>query len=185
MIDDIKKTAAVRMQKSLDALKESLARLRTGRAHTSLLDHIRVAYYGSEVPLNQVASVTASDARTLAITPWEKQMLPVIEKAIMTSDLGLTPATAGNVIRIPMPQLTEERRREIVKLARQEAETARVSVRGVRRDANTELKTLLKDRKISEDQERHAQDDIQKLTDKHVAEVDKIFAAKEAELLEI
>lgn len=185
MIDDIKKTATARMQKSVDALKESLARLRTGRAHTSLLDHIRVAYYGSEVPLNQVASVTAGDARTLSITPWEKQMIPVIEKAILTSDLGLTPATAGNVIRIPMPQLTEERRREIVKLARQEAETARVSVRSVRRDANAELKTLLKDRKISEDQERHAQDDIQKLTDRHVAEVDKIFAAKEAELLEV
>lgn len=185
MIDDIKKSATARMQKGVEALKESLARLRTGRAHTSLLDHIRVAYYGSEVPLNQVANVTAGDARTLVITPWEKQMVPVIEKAIMTSDLGLTPATAGNVIRIPMPQLTEERRREIVKVARQEAESARVSVRTVRRDANTELKALLKGRKISEDDERHAQDDIQKLTDRYVAEVDKIFAAKEAELLEV
>lgn len=185
MIDDTRKNATARMQKSVEALKESLARLRTGRAHTSLLDHIRVAYYGSEVPLNQVASVTAGDARTLTITPWEKQMVSVIEKAIMTSDLGLTPATAGNVIRIPMPQLTEERRREIVKLARQEAEGARVSVRSARRDANTELKALLKSRKISEDDERRAQEEIQKLTDQYVAEVDKVFAAKEAELLEV
>lgn len=185
MIDDVKKSAAARMQKSVDALREALARLRTGRAHTSLLDHLRVDYYGSEVPLNQVANVAAGDARTLTVTPWEKQMVPVIEKAIMTSDMGLMPATAGNVIRIPMPQLTEERRREIVKLARQEAETARVSVRSARRDANTELKALLKDKTISEDQEHHAQEEIQKLTDRYVAEIDKVFAAKEAELLEV
>lgn len=185
MIDDVKKGAAVRMQKSVDALREALARLRTGRAHTSLLDHLRVNYYGSEVPLNQVANVVAGDARTLTITPWEKQMVPAIEKAIMTSDMGLMPATAGNVIRIPMPQLTEERRREIVKLARQEAETARVSVRGARRDANTELKALLKGKTVGEDQEHHAQEEIQKLTDQYVAEIDKVFAAKEAELLEV
>lgn len=185
MTDDLKKRADVRMQKAADTLKDVLARLRTGRAHTSLLDHIRVAYYGSEVPLNQVANVNALDARTLSITPWEKQMIPVIEKAIMTSDLGLTPATAGNVIRVPMPQLTEERRREIIKLARQEAEAARVAIRNARRDANTELKAQLKDRKISEDQERRTQDDIQKLTDRHIAGIDKILAVKESELLEV
>ncbi len=185
MIDDMKKNAAVRMHKSADTLKEALAKLRTGRAHTSLLDHIRVSYYGSEVPLNQVANVAAADGRTLTITPWEKQMVPVIEKAIMTSDLGLTPATAGNVIRVPMPQLTEERRREIIKVARQEAEAARVAVRNVRRDVNAELKTLLKDKKITEDEERRTQDEIQKLTDRHIADIDKILAAKEAELLEV
>ncbi len=185
MIDDMKKNAAVRMHKSADTLKEALAKLRTGRAHTSLLDHIRVSYYGSEVPLNQVANVAAADGRTLTITPWEKQMVPVIEKAIMTSDLGLTPATAGNVIRVPMPQLTEERRREIIKVARQEAEAARVAVRNVRRDANAELKTLLKDKKITEDEERRTQDEIQKLTDRYIADIDKILAAKEAELLEV
>ena len=185
MTDELKKRANARMQKSVDTLKDALARLRTGRAHVSLLDHIRVAYYGSEVPLNQVANVSASDARTLTITPWEKQMIPVVEKAIMTSALGLTPATAGNVIRVPMPQLTEERRREIIKVARQEAETARVAIRGARRDANTELKTLLKDKKVTEDQERHAQDDVQKLTDRHIADIDKILAAKETELLEV
>lgn|SRR5574337_110978 len=185
MTDDLKKRADVRMQKAADTLKDVLARLRTGRAHTSLLDHIRVAYYGSEVPLNQVANVNALDARTLSITPWEKQMIPVIEKAIMTSDLGLTPATAGNVIRVPMPQLTEERRREIIKLARQEAEAARVAIRNARRDANTELKAQLKDRKISEDQEHRTQDDIQKLTDRHIAGIDKILAVKESELLEV
>ncbi len=185
MIDDMKKNAAVRMHKSADTLKEALAKLRTGRAHTSLLDHIRVSYYGSEVPLNQVANVAAADGRTLTITPWEKQMVPVIEKAIMTSDLGLTPATAGNVIRVPMPQLTEERRREIIKVARQEAEAARVAVRNVRRDANAELKVLLKDKKITEDEERRTQDEIQKLTDRHIADIDRILTAKEAELLEV
>ncbi|MHB8423642.1 MAG: ribosome recycling factor [Gammaproteobacteria bacterium] len=185
MIDDMKQNAAVRMHKSADTLKEALAKLRTGRAHTSLLDHIRVPYYGSEVPLNQVANVAAADGRTLTITPWEKQMAPVIEKAIMTSDLGLTPAAAGNVIRVPMPQLTEERRREIIKVARQEAEAARVAVRNVRRDANAELKTLLKDKKITEDEERRTQDEIQKLTDRHIADIDRILTAKEAELLEV
>jgi ribosome recycling factor len=185
MIDDIKKNATVRMQKSVNTLKEGLAKLRTGRANASLLDHLRVSYYGSEVPLNQVANVTVGDARTLTITPWEKTMVAVIEKAIMTSDLGLMPATAGNIIRVPMPQLTEERRREIIKLARQEAEAARVAVRNVRRDLITELKMLLKDKKISEDQERRAQDDIQKITDRHISELDKILATKETELLEV
>ena len=185
MIDDLKKSATARMHKSADTLKDALAKLRTGRAHTSILDHLRVEYYGSQVPLNQVANVTAADGRTLTITPWEKQMIPVIEKAIMTSDLGLMPATAGTVIRVPMPSLTEERRKEIIKVARHEAEQARVAVRAVRRDVNTELKTLLKDRKVTEDQERRAQDEIQKLTDKHIAEIDKILAAKESELLEI
>ena len=185
MIDDLKKSATARMHKSADTLKDALAKLRTGRAHTSILDHLRVDYYGSQVPLNQVANVTAADGRTLTITPWEKQMIPVIEKAIMTSDLGLMPSTAGSVIRVPMPSLTEERRKEIIKVARHEAEQARVAVRAVRRDVNTELKTLLKDRKVTEDQERRAQDDIQKLTDKHIAEIDKILAAKESELLEI
>ncbi|MDE2234669.1 MAG: ribosome recycling factor [Gammaproteobacteria bacterium] len=185
MIEDVKKNATTRMQKCVTTLKEGLAKLRTGRANTSLLDHLRVSYYGSEVPLNQVANVTVGDARTLNITPWEKTMVQVIEKAILTSDLGLTPATAGNIIRVPMPQLTEERRREIIKLARQEAEAARVAVRNVRRDAITELKTLLKDRKISEDQEHRAQDDIQKLTDRYISELDKILTSKEAELLEV
>ncbi|MGH8377657.1 MAG: ribosome recycling factor [Gammaproteobacteria bacterium] len=185
MIDDMKKKATERMHKSVATLTDALARLRTGRAHVSLLDHLRVSYYGSDVPLNQVANVAVGDARTLTITPWEKQMIPVIEKAIMTSDLGLTPATAGSVIRVPMPQLTEDRRREIIKLARQEAEAARVAVRNVRRDANTELKAWLKDKRVAEDQEHRAQDDIQKLTDRHIADIDKILAAKEAELLEV
>ena len=185
MIEDVKKNATARMHKSTESLKDALAKLRTGRASTSILDHLRVSYYGSDVPLNQVANVNVADGRTLTIVPWEKQMVPVIEKAIMTSDLGLMPATAGNIIRVPMPALTEERRREIVKVARQEAEQARVAVRGVRRDANTELKTLLKDRKVTEDEERRAQDEVQKLTDKNIADIDKILAAKEAELLEV
>ena len=185
MIDNVKKNATARMHKSADTLKDALSKLRTGRANTAMLDHLRVEYYGSQVPLNQVANVALGDSRTLTITPWEKPMIQVIEKAIMTSDLGLMPATAGNVIRVPMPALTEERRKEIIKVARQEAESARVAVRGVRRDANTELKTLLKDRKVTEDEERRAQDEIQKLTDKHIADIDKILAAKEAELLEV
>lgn len=185
MIDNVKKNATARMHKSADTLKDALSKLRTGRANTAMLDHLRVEYYGSQVPLNQVANVSLGDSRTLTITPWEKTMIPVIEKAIMTSDLGLMPATAGNVIRVPMPALTEERRKEIIKVARQEAESARVAVRGVRRDANAELKTLLKDRKVTEDEERRAQEEIQKLTDKHIADIDKILATKEAELLEV
>jgi ribosome recycling factor len=185
MIDDVKKDAAARMQKSAESLKDALSKLRTGRAHTSLLDHIRVSYYGNDVPLNQVASVATADSRTLTITPWEKQMVSVIEKAIMTSDLGLMPATSGTLIRVPMPSLTEERRREIIKVAKQEAEAARVAVRNVRRDSNTELKNLLKDKKVTEDDEHRAQDEIQKLTDQHIANIDKILATKEAELLEV
>ena len=185
MIDNVKKSATARMHKSTDTLKDALSKLRTGRANTAMLDHLRVEYYGSQVPLNQVANVALGDSRTLTITPWEKPMIPVIEKAIMTSDLGLMPATAGNIIRVPMPALTEERRKEIIKVARQEAEAARVAVRGVRRDANTELKALLKDRKVTEDEERRAQDEVQKLTDKHIADIDKILATKEAELLEV
>src|SRR5579864_5724386 len=185
MLDNVKKNAAARMHKSTETLKDALSKLRTGRAHTSILDHLRVVYYGSEVPLSQVANVSVADGRTLTITTWEKQMVQVIEKAIMTSDLGLMPATAGSVIRVPMPALTEERRREIIKVAKHEAEQARVSVRSVRRDANTELKALLKDRKVTEDEERRTQDEVQKLTDKHIAEIDKILAAKEAELLEV
>jgi len=185
MIDDVKKSATARMHKSVDTLKDALAKLRTGRANTAMVDHLRVEYYGSQVPLNQVANVAVADGRTLTITPWERNMIPVIEKAIMTSDLGLMPTTAGNIIRVPMPALTEERRKEIIKVARQEAEAARVAVRGVRRDANTELKVLLKDRKVTEDEERRAQDEVQKLTDKNIADIDKILAAKEAELLEV
>jgi len=185
MIDDVKEDATARMQKSTEALKDALSKLRTGRAHTSLLDHIRVSYYGNDVPLNQVANVGTADSRTLTITPWEKQMVPVIEKAIMTSDLGLMPATSGTLIRVPMPALTEERRREIIKVAKHEAETARVAVRNVRRDSNSELKNLLKEKQVSEDDEHRAQDEIQKLTDQHIANIDKILAAKEAELLEV
>jgi ribosome recycling factor len=185
MIEDIKKDAAARMAKSVDSLKHELVKLRTGRAHTSLLNHITVSYYGSEVPLNQVASISIGDARTLVVTPWEKNMVPPVEKAILTSDLGLNPTTAGNVIRIPLPPLTEERRRDLAKLVRQEGESARVAIRNIRREANADLKELLKEKEITEDEERRAQEAIQKLTDKYIAEVDKTLAAKEAELLEI
>ena len=185
MIDDIKKEVAARMVKSVDNLKHDLTKLRTGRAHASLLDHITVSYYGSEMPLNQVASVAVSDARTLLVTPWERNMVGPIEKAIMTSDLGLNPATAGTSIRIPLPPLTEERRRDLVKVVRHEGEGAKVAVRNIRRDANGQLKALLKDKKISEDADRQAQDEIQKLTDRHIQEIDRILATKEAELMEI
>jgi ribosome recycling factor len=185
MIDDVKKQADARMRKSITSLKEALTKIRTGRAHTSLLDHITVPYYGSEVPLTQAANVAVADARTLTITPWEKTMVAAIEKAIMTSDLGLNPTTVGGVIRINLPSLTEERRRDLIKVVRGEAEGARVAIRNIRRDGNNELKKLVKDKTISEDDERRAQDDIQKLTDKCIAEVDKVLAAKEAELLEI
>lgn len=185
MIEDIKKDAAARMAKSIDSLKHDLVKLRTGRAHTSLLDHITVSYYGSDVPLNQVASITIGDARTLVVTPWEKNLVPAIEKAILASDLGLNPATAGTVIRIPLPPLTEERRRDLIKLVRQEGENARVAVRNIRREANADLKELLKEKEITEDEERRAQEAIQKLTDKAIGDVDKVLAAKEAELMEI
>jgi ribosome recycling factor len=185
MIDDIRKDASTRMGKSVEALKHELAKIRTGRAHTSLLDHITVEYYGSEVPISQVATVSVEDARMLSVTPWEKAMVQVVEKAIMSSDLGLNPATAGTVIRVPMPALTEERRRDLVKVVRHEAENARVAVRNVRRDANHHLKELLKEKDVSEDQERRAQDEIQKLTDKYVAEIEELLQIKEKELMEI
>jgi ribosome recycling factor len=185
MINDVKKQADSRMHKSISSLKEALTKIRTGRAHTSLLDHIMVPYYGSDVPLTQAANVAVADARTLTVTPWEKNMVPAIEKAIMTSDLGLNPVTVGGVIRINLPSLTEERRRDLIKIVRSESEGARVAIRNIRRDANNDLKKLVKDKAISEDEERRAQDDIQKLTDKCIADVDKILEAKEAELMEI
>lgn len=185
MVEDIKKDAETRMLKSVDALRTELTRIRTGRAHPGLLDHITVNYYGSDVPLSQVANVAVADARMLTVTPWEKPLVGAIEKAIMTSNLGLNPATSGTVIRVPLPPLTEERRRDMVKIVRQEAESGRIAIRNIRRDANNDFKTLLKDKDISEDDERKAEDAIQKLTDKYVAEVDKVLAAKEADLMEI
>jgi len=185
MIDDIKKDARDRMGKSIEALKSSLGKVRTGRAHPSLLDHLSVDYYGSAVPISQVANIAVEDARTLSITPWEKPMIQVIEKAIMTSDLGLNPATAGMVIRIPMPPLTEETRRDLVKVVRNEGEAAKVAIRNIRRDANSDFKSLLKEKDISEDEERDAQDEIQKLTDRYVSEVDKALEEKEVDLMEV
>ncbi|MCL7744490.1 ribosome recycling factor [Guyparkeria hydrothermalis] len=185
MIDDVVKDARSRMNKSIDALKGELAKIRTGRAHVSVLDHIHVEYYGSDVPLSQVAKLSTEDARTLAVTPWEKDMVGKIEKAIMTSDLGLNPATAGTVIRVPMPPLTEERRRELGKVVRHEGENTKIAIRNIRRDANNDLKAFLKEKEISEDEERRGQDTIQKLTDERVAEVDQIVAEKEKELMEV
>lgn len=185
MLEDVKKDATERMQKCVLSLRNELKRLRTGRAHPGLLEHLRVDYYGSEVPLQQVANVAAEDARTLTITPWEKGMVQVIEKAIMKSDLGLMPATAGTVIRVPMPAMTEERRRDMTKVVRHEAENARVAVRNVRRDVMNELKDMLKEKLLSQDDDRRAQEDIQKLTDKHVAEIDQVLAEKEKELMQV
>lgn len=185
MIDDIKKDAGTRMGKSVEALKQEFSKLRTGRAHTSLLDHITVSYYGSDVPLNQVANVAVEDSRTLSITPWEKTMVQPIEKAIITSDLGLNPATAGTVIRVPLPPLTEERRKDMVRVVRQEAEGARVAIRNIRRDANHHIKELLKEKEISEDDDRRGEDEIQKLTDKYIAKVDELLAAKEEDLMSV
>jgi ribosome recycling factor len=185
MLKEIIKDADVRMDKSVAAFKDELNKIRTGRAHTSLLDHITVEYYGSEVPLNQVASVGVEDARTLTVAPWEKQMVSVVEKAIMSSDLGLNPATAGMVIRVPLPPLTEERRRDLVKVVRHEAELARIAIRNIRRDAIHHAKELLKEKEITEDEEHRSEDEIQALTDKHVAAVDEILAAKEGELMEV
>ncbi len=184
-IAEIKKSADQKMAKSVDTLKNDLGKVRTGRAHTGLLDHINVDYYGTPMPISQVAGVTLADARTIAVQPWEKKMVPVIEKAIRDSDLGLNPATAGDVIRVPMPPLTEERRRDLIKVVRHEAENARVAVRNIRRDANEHLKKLLKDHAVAEDDERHAQTDVQKLTDRYIAEIDKLLAAKEADLMAI
>jgi ribosome recycling factor len=185
MLEDIKKDAVERMQKCVASFRNELKRLRTGRAHTSLLEHIRVEYYGSEVPLQQVASISLEDARTLTVTPWEKNMVQAIEKAIMKSDLGLMPNTAGTVIRVPMPPLTEERRRDLTKVVRHEAENARVAVRNVRRDVMNELKEMLKAKLVSQDVDRRAQEEVQKLTDKHVAEIDQVLAEKEKELMQI
>jgi ribosome recycling factor len=182
---DVRKTAEQKMQKSLEALKADLAKVRTGRAHVGILDHVMVDYYGSPMPVPKVANVTLLDARTIGITPWEKKMVSVIEKAIRESDLGLNPATQGELIRVPMPTLTEERRRELTKVVKHEGENAKVAVRNLRRDANNALKELLKGKTVSEDQERHAQTDIQKLTDRYVAEIDKALAAKEAELMAV
>ena len=185
MIDDIKKDAAQRMGKSVEALRHELAKIRTGRAHPSLLDHVMVSYYGSSVPIRQVANVNAEDARTLVVVPWEKGMVQAVEKAIMQSDLGLNPNTAGTVIRVPMPPLTEERRRDLIRVARHEAEQARVAVRNIRRDANAELKEMVKEKMISEDDERRGQDLVQKLTDQYVKEIDEVLAEKETDLLSI
>ena len=185
MIEDIIKDAGIRMGKSIDSLKQSLGKVRTGRAHPSLLDHLTVEYYGSNVPISQVANIGVEDARTLSVTPWEKTMVQPIEKAIMTSDLGLNPATAGTVIRIPMPPLTEETRRELVKVVRKDGEAAKVAIRNIRRDANNDFKDLVKDKEISTDDEHRAQERIQKLTDERIAEVDQVLANKEAELMEI
>lgn len=179
------KDAEARMQKSIEAFKNEIAKLRTGRAHPSLLEHLRVDYYGNETPLSQVSNITVGDARTLVITPWEKRMTPVIEKAIMTSGLGLNPATSGDVIRVPLPALTEQRRKDLIKVVRAEAENARVSNRNARRDANTVIKDLLKDKEIAEDEERRLADSIQKQTDKFIAEVDQLLAAKETDLMAI
>jgi ribosome recycling factor len=185
MIADVKKSAEQKMLKTVDALKHDYLKVRTGRAHTGLLDHIQVDYYGAMMPINQVANVTLADARTIAVQPWEKKMVQVVEKAIRDSDLGLNPATSSDVIRVPMPPLTEERRKDLIKVVRHEAENARIAVRNVRRDANEHLKKLLKDHAISEDDERHAQADVQKLTDRYIAEIDKVLQAKEADLLAV
>ena len=185
MIEDIKKSTEQRMNKTVEALKVDLGKVRTGRAHTGLLDHVHVDYYGTSMPINQVANVTLADARTIAVQPWEKKMVQAVEKAIRDSDLGLNPATQGDVIRIPMPALTEERRRDLTKVVRHEAEAARVAVRNIRRDANEHLKKMLKDKETSEDAEHKAQDEIQKMTDRHIADIDKLLHAKEADLMAV
>ncbi len=185
MIEDIKQDAHKRMQKSIDAFKAELSKIRTGRAHPALLNHVMVDFYGSEVPVGQAANITVEDARTLAVTPWDKSMVPIIEKAIMTSDLGLNPSTAGAVIRVPMPPLTEERRKELVKVVRELAENARVAVRNIRRDANNDLKTLAKDKDISEDDEHRGQERVQQVTNEATDEIETLLRAKEKELMEI
>jgi len=182
---DVKKNTEQRMHKSLDALKADLGKVRTGRAHAGLLDHISVDYYGTQTPIPKVANVSLLDARTLGVSPWEKKMLGAIEKAIRESDLGLNPASQGDMVRVPMPALTEERRRDLIKVIKHEGENAKVAVRNARRDANHALKELLKSKSVSEDEERRAQDEIQKLTDKHIADIDKMIAAKEAELMAV
>lgn len=185
MINEIKQDSERRMQKTIEALRTDMTKIRTGRANTGILDHVQVDYYGSLTPLNQVANVTASDARTIMVTPWEKSMVAAVEKAILTSDLGLNPSTVGSAIRVPMPPLTEERRKELIKVVRNEGEQGKVSIRNIRRDANNQLKDLVKDKAISEDDERRATEVIQKLTDKYIAEVDTLLVAKEKDLMEI
>ncbi|GGA89239.1 ribosome-recycling factor [Neiella marina] len=185
MIDDIKADAKTRMEKSIESLKGQMAKIRTGRAHPSLLDNISVSYYGADTPLNQVGNVTVQDSRTLAVTVFDKSMIQAVEKAIMSSDLGLNPNSAGTVIRIPLPPLTEERRKDLIKVVRGEAEGGRIAIRNIRRDANSDFKSLLKEKEISEDEERNAADDIQKITDGFIKTVDEMLKAKEAELLEI
>ncbi len=185
MLEDLKKDAAQRMSKCVANFQADLRKLRTGRAHPSLVEHLKVDYYGSDVPLQQVANIAVEDGRTLVISPWEKTVVQAIEKAIFKSDLGLTPMTAGTVIRIPMPPLTEERRRELTKVLRHDAENARVAVRNVRRDVMSDIKELLKEKEISQDEERRAEADVQKLTDKYVAEVDAALAAKEKEVMQV
>lgn len=185
MIEEILADAETRMGKSVDSLRTELTKIRTGRAHPSLLDQVAVDYYGTETPINQVANVTVEDSRTLAVAPWEKQMVAVVEKAIINSGLGLNPSTAGNLIRIPMPPLTEERRRELVKVVKHEGENTKIAIRNIRRDANSDFKDLLKEKDISEDESHDAEDSVQKHTNKYVASVDEVIAVKEKELMEI
>jgi ribosome recycling factor len=185
MLDDVKKDAATRMQKCAQQFQADLKKMRTGRAHPSLIEHLKVDYYGSDVPLQQVASIAVEDGRTLVVSPWEKSVVQAIEKAIHKSDLGLNPITAGTVIRIPMPPLTEERRREFTKVVRADAENARVAVRNVRRDVMSDIKELLKEKLISQDDERRGETEVQKLTDKYVAEIDQLLAAKEKEIMQV
>ncbi len=185
MIDDVRKSAEQKMHKSLEALKVDLGKVRTGRAHTGILDHVMVDYYGTPTAINQVANINLVDSRTIGVQPWEKNLLAKVEKAIRDADLGLNPVSQGELIRVPMPPLTEERRKELIKVVKGEAETAKVAIRNVRRDANATLKDLLKDKAIGEDDERRAQDEVQKLTDRHIAEIDKILHAKEVDLMAV
>lgn len=184
MIQSVEKDAEKRMKKSLDSFSEELSKVRTGRAHPDLLAHVKVEYYGMEMPINQVANVNATDAQTLTVKPWEKSMVPVVEKAIANSDLGLNPVAAGEVLRVPMPPLNEERRKELVRVVRNEAENARIAIRNVRRDANSDLKQMAKDSDISEDDQKRGEDAIQKLTDQHISKVDELLEKKEQELME-
>ena len=184
-IAELKKTTDVKMNKTIEAFKTDLAKVRTGRAHTGLLDHVMVDYYGNPTPINQVAKITLLDARTIGVVPFEKKMIQAVDKAIRASDLGLNPATAGETIRVPMPLLTEERRKELTKVVRHEAENARVAIRNLRRDANHALKEALKKKEVSENDERRAQDEVQKLTDSHIAAIDKLLQQKEAELMAV
>jgi len=185
MIADVKKNAEQKMQKSVESLKTDLGKVRTGRAHTGLLDHIKVDYYGSMMPVNQVANVTLVDAHTIGVQPWEKKMVQAVEKAVRDSDLGLNPVTAGDMIRVPMPALTEERRKDLIKVVHKEAENTRIAIRNIRRDAIAHVKDLLKAKSVSEDDDRRAQEDVQKLTDRYIAEVDKLLHVKEAELMAV